>query len=118
MATMKVVDDPKPKIKNIPLHATVRVYNSDHYVVNGVKHEHIKSHIKYNTTNRFGCALFVDGVCHYTGYLDAIRIQEWEAKLKEDSKKRFESDPDFDWDTHKKLGQPIYRTQHAKIPYH
>lgn len=110
---MKYTD--KLTIKKIPLHNSVRVYNSDNFVVNAVKHDDIKSHINYNVTYRFGCALFIDGVCVYSGYLQSQpeRIKEWEDKLQADLKLKFKEEPD------RKAGEPEpkYRKKFAQIPY-
>lgn len=49
--------------------------------VNGVLEEHLKSHIDYNKTWRFGRALFVDGVCVYEGYVDPEKLKKWAKAL-------------------------------------
>lgn len=56
------------------LHHSLSVYNNGDRVHNGVLEEDLEGHIKYNQKFRFGRALFIDGVCHNEGYLDAERI--------------------------------------------
>ncbi len=62
-------------------HHTRGVYNSGDFVDNGVDPAHLQNHIKYNTTMRFGRALFVDGVCVWRGYLSEARCKAMEAQL-------------------------------------
>lgn len=56
------------------IHHSMGVYNNGDRVHNGVMESHLEKHIKYNQTFRPGRALFIDGVCHNEGYLDAERI--------------------------------------------
>lgn len=44
------------------IHTTVGVYPDGSYKINGVKSEHIATHIEYNLKFRPGRALIVDGV--------------------------------------------------------
>lgn len=60
---------------------SVRIYNNGDYVVNNVRPEHLKDHIEYNTTFRFGCALVIDGVIKNKGYLDEKRIRKIASKI-------------------------------------
>lgn len=64
-------------------HVTIGVYNSDEYKINIVKPEHLKGHVEYNMSWRWGRALFVDGVCVYNGYLSEEDIVEWTKKISE-----------------------------------
>lgn len=63
-------------------YVTVGVYANGDYTINIVKPEHLDSHLDYNVKNRFGRALFVNGVCHYPGYLNEQKVSEWEDKLR------------------------------------
>lgn len=101
------------KVKDIPLHASVGVYASQSYKVNGVKHRDIQAHIKYNLENRPGRALFIDGKCLNSGNLSEAEVIEWTAKLGYDAMKRFKGDPNYNH----RQGEPIYRRKHATIPY-
>ena len=60
------------------LHTTIGLYANLTFKMNGVKPEHLETHIEYNKTHRFGRALFVDGKCVYKGYLsdDQIKLHE------------------------------------------
>ena len=69
----------KPKGR---IHHTRGVYNNGEYKDNGVHSHFLDQHIQYNTTMRFGRALFVDGWCVHKGYLDDKRIAEIERQLK------------------------------------
>lgn len=62
-------------------HITIGVYASGKHVVNIVRPEHLEHHIEYNTTMRFGRALFVDGECKNQGYLSDEKIKEWKEKI-------------------------------------
>jgi len=64
-------------------HVTVGVYNSDTYIINIVKPEHLENHIEYNKIFRPGRALFVDSKCVHAGYLNEQRMIEWENKIKQ-----------------------------------
>jgi len=63
------------------MHTTIGVYANGDHVVNGVKKEHLKSHVNYNKTNRFGRALFVDGKCVYSGYLSPEETKKFEQRI-------------------------------------
>lgn len=52
----------------------VRVYNNGDIV--RTNEADVEAWVKYNETYRFGCALFVDGVCRYEGYLNHERCLE------------------------------------------
>ena len=67
-------------------HITVGVYKNGDYHINVVREEHLEDHILYNTTMRFGRALFVDGKCIYDGYLTPSECDAWEAKMPEITK--------------------------------
>lgn len=67
-------------------HITVGVYKNGDYKINVVREEHLEDHILYNTTMRFGRALFVDGKCIYDGYLTPSECDAWEAKMPEITK--------------------------------
>lgn len=69
------------------IHTTIGVYANGDFKINGVKPEHLDSHIEYNKTMRFGRALFVDGICHNQGYLSPEECKEWEAKIQADPKR-------------------------------
>lgn len=49
------------------IHTTIGLYPDLSYKINGVREDLLKQHIKYNITNRFGRALFLDGKCIYKG---------------------------------------------------
>jgi hypothetical protein len=69
------------------MHTTIGVYANGSFKMNGVKPEHLEEHIKYNLTNRFGRALFIDGKCHYKGYLSEADAKNWEEKIASDPQK-------------------------------
>jgi len=73
-----VVYSPFPQInvENI-IHTTIGLYNSGSFLVNGVSSINLSSHIHYNIKNRFGRALFVDGVCVYEGNLSKKAIDDF-----------------------------------------
>lgn len=62
-------------------HLSIGVYASGKHVVNIVCPEHLENHIEYNTTLRFGRALFINGSCVHKGYLDDEDIKEWTTKI-------------------------------------
>ena len=67
------------------IYTTIGVYLNGDIKSNGVKPEHLSSHIKYNKTMRFGRALIVDGnIVHY-GYWKHLDLQNHieKTKLKE-----------------------------------
>ena len=70
------------------IHTTIGVYADGSYKTNGVKHEHLKVHIEYNKTMRFGRALFVDGKCVHNGYLNSTEVKEFEEKIKKENIKK------------------------------
>jgi hypothetical protein len=61
-------------------HITIGVYSNDSYKRNIVRPEDLERHIEYNKVMRFGRALFVDGKCVYSGYLNEEKIKEWTEK--------------------------------------
>ena len=63
--------------------STIGVYNSGNRQYNGVRPEHLKYHVEYNLTYRGGRALFVEGKCVHSGYLDSERISNLEKELAE-----------------------------------
>ena len=63
-------------------HISVGVYANGNHVVNIVKDENINEHIEYNKLFRFGRALFVDGECLNTGYLNSEEVKKWKDKIK------------------------------------
>jgi len=70
----------KQKIKRN--HISVGVYASGNHVVNIVRDEHIIDHIEYNKLMRPGRALFVNGECLNTGYLNSEEVKKWKDKIK------------------------------------
>ena len=62
-------------------HVTIGVYKNGQYHVNIVKEEHLKDHIEYNKTFRWGRALFVDGKCEHKGYLTDEEVAKWTEKI-------------------------------------
>lgn len=58
------------------IHHTRGVYNNGSFKDNGVKSEHLASHIWYNLIFRPGRAFFVDGFCLNEGYLDKETIAD------------------------------------------
>lgn len=64
-------------------HISVGVYANGRYVVNIVKDEHLKDHIEYNKTFRFGRGLFVDGECLNQGYLSGDQVKNWKKRISE-----------------------------------
>lgn len=63
-------------------HNTVHVYGNDDYRHHCVPDFELEGMLEYNTTMRFGRAIFVDGKCVWEGYLDAERIAQWEEKIR------------------------------------
>lgn len=59
-----------------------RIYNSNEFVDQGVLGEHLKDHIWYNVTMRFGTAFIVEGVCFNTGYLEEERVTKQIEEIK------------------------------------
>lgn len=59
------------------IHTTIGLYRNGDYVVNGVKAEHLETHIHYNIRCRGGRALFVDGKCVHTGYMTQEECDEF-----------------------------------------
>jgi len=59
------------------VHTTIGVYPNGNYKINGVKPEHLKEHIKYNKTMRFGRALLVDGVIEYIGNWENDKLEKY-----------------------------------------
>ncbi len=60
----------------------VRVYNNGEEVHLLMKDEkETQDWLEYNRTFRFGCALFVNGICKYCGYLSEERCKELESKF-------------------------------------
>lgn len=57
---------------------TMGVYNNGSWKDNGVAWEHMTDHVYYNLVNRFGRALFIDGVCVNRGYLGEERCAQIE----------------------------------------
>lgn len=49
------------------IHTTIGLYPNGEYKVNGVPTSDLDLHVEYNKTMRGGRALFVDGICVYTG---------------------------------------------------
>lgn len=81
--------DPAPKrvyLKDQPkgttIHHSVRVYSSGDRVEQGVLSADLDDHTTYNQVYRFGCALFIDGVCKNQGYLDQVLVAAIEKELK------------------------------------
>lgn len=68
-------------MSELKIHHSMGVYNNGDRVHNGVLASHLENHIKYNQVFRPGRALFIDGVCHNTGYLDEARIAAIVAEL-------------------------------------
>jgi hypothetical protein len=64
-------------------HHTVGVYKNQSYKENCVPSAELEQHVKYNTENRWGRGLFVDGKCVHQGYLSDEEVVAWEAKLKD-----------------------------------
>lgn len=62
-------------------HVTIGVYNNETFKVNIVKPDDLEGHIEYNMQMRFGRALFVDGKCVYSGYLNDEKIARWTEKI-------------------------------------
>jgi hypothetical protein len=55
----------------------VRVYNNgDRVLFDTARDEDTQEWLRYNMKNRFGTALFVDGVCKQQGYLSQARCDE------------------------------------------
>lgn len=63
------------KLKN---HVSLRVYRNKDYVVNVVSDENLASHIEYNSTFRFGCILYIDGVRKTNGCLKESCLKEYD----------------------------------------
>jgi hypothetical protein len=63
------------------VHTTIGLYNDGSFKVNGVTKDNLPLHINYNKIMRFGRALFVDGKCIYSGYIDDKRIKAFEQRL-------------------------------------
>jgi hypothetical protein len=52
------------------MHKTIRFpANRSAWTRNAVLIEHLKDHIEYNKSNRFGQSLFVDDVCVYQSFI-------------------------------------------------
>lgn len=58
------------------MHSCIRVYANNDRVVEWRDPTELKEWLDYNTTYRFGNALFVDGEIKQTGYLGQERCQE------------------------------------------
>jgi len=69
------------KIPKKQIYSTIGVYNNGSKKFNGVAHEDLKTHIAYNLILRFGRALFLEGICLYSGYLDSNRITQLEEEF-------------------------------------
>lgn len=65
------------------IHTTIGVYNNGDMKINGVTSKYLQTHIQYNKDTRPGRALFVDGKCVHSGYLDEARVKELEKQLKD-----------------------------------
>lgn len=62
-------------------HHTRGVYANGDFKDNGVLPEHLQEHVQYNTTMRFGRALFIDGRCAWRGYLSEDECEAVEHSL-------------------------------------
>ena len=80
MTLMRAGIDVPILISTKKTHLSVRFYSNGQSTINRVAHEDILTHIWYNITLRFGCALFIDGELLYKGYM---KSEEDEVKLKQ-----------------------------------
>lgn len=70
------------------IHTTLGVYNGlfrgkTWLKRNGVPTAHLRQHIAYNRTMRFGRCLLVDGVCLNRGYLTEERVEDVLQEIRE-----------------------------------
>lgn len=70
-------------LKNQSLHMSiyVRVYSNGDRVVHHLEPNEVERQLSYDKVMRFGCALFVDGKCEATGYLDEERCEALSKEL-------------------------------------
>lgn len=59
-------------------HLSLRLYPNKDYVVNVVSDVNLASHIKYNSTFRIGCILYIDGVRKTNGCLKESCLKEYD----------------------------------------
>lgn len=59
----------------------VRIYNNGDRVVRRLDPSEVERQLSYDKVMRFGCALFVDGKCEATGYLDKERCEALSKEL-------------------------------------
>ncbi len=71
------------------MYSCIRVYNnSDEVHKTYFSLEEMEAWLDYNRKWRFGCALFVDGVCKYQGYLCKERCDGLEEKFRRNTNER------------------------------
>ena len=65
------------------VYTAIGVYNNGDMICNGVKKAHLVHNILYNLKIRPGRALFLEGICINSGYLDSERVLNLEKKFME-----------------------------------
>jgi hypothetical protein len=63
----------------------IRVYNNGERVEAQCDEQEAKKWLEFNKVYRFGCALFIDGVCQHRGYLCAERVASFEKEFQHGS---------------------------------